>query len=321
MAQLGDLSLDAPVVIDALATLRLPGPRAVRPAIVAARASLEATLRGVLQLPDDALARPWPWRGRDGPVDVRYGLYRLFEVIEAATVAALRAVALSGGRQTDAGRILGQATQARWDLHGLLLPLADGDLDRPPGGAEWTLREILGHVVHTQARYTLNTAFWAFAAPTEDGSPPEAPATPLTLREQSAAWSAGTVLAIRARLDALLDLAVGLMGDLDDAARLEAPGTWAGYTVSTRFRLHRFAAHLREHAIQVEKTLALLGRPPTEVERIVRLVLAAYGRLEAAVICLPDDTLERTVGGGQSLVGLLAATTEEIATVADSIGA
>jgi hypothetical protein len=317
---LTDLAPSAPAVIDALAALRLPRPRPVHPAIVAARTSLEATLHQTARLPDEALARSWRWRGAER-VDVRYGIYRLFEVLEEATVMALRTVALLGEREAAAGQILCQATQARWDLHGLLLPLADGDLDRPPGGAEWTLRETLGHVASTQARYTLNTAFWALTAPAPDRTPPDVPETPLTMRGQDAAWSVGTILDIRSRLDALLDLAVGLFGDLDDASRLEAMGIWVGYPVTIRFRLHRFAAHLREHTIQVEKTLALLGRQPTEVERIVRIILGAYGRLEAIVFCLPDGTLDRAIDDGRSLAGLLTATTREAAAVADTLDA
>lgn len=321
MVDLRDLRPNAPLVLDALATLRLPHPRPVHPAILSTRASIEAALRSMLRLSDNALPRAWRWRGQDERVDVRYGLYRLFEILEETTVTALRAVTLLGGRQAEAGQILSQATQARWDLHGLLLPLTDDDLDRPSGGEEWTLRQTLGHVVLTQSRYTLNTAFWAFATTADDGTPPDVPATPLTLRAQNAAWSAGSVFEIRARLDAMLDLGVGLLGDVDDASRLEALGLWVDYAVTVRFRLHRFAAHLREHTIQVEKTLAMLDRQPREVERIVRTILGAYGRLEATVMGLPDDALDRAFGDGGSLVGLLAATTKECAGVAGSIDA
>jgi hypothetical protein len=50
----------------------------------------------------------------------------------------------------------------------------------------------------------------------------------------------------------------------------------------------RWSSHLREHTIQVEKTLAMLGRAPTEPERLIRLTLAAYGRAEAVVFGQPD---------------------------------
>jgi hypothetical protein len=191
MVDLRNLGPSALVIMDALATLRLPRPRPVHPAIVSTRAAIEATPRGTLRLADDGLPRSWRWRGHGERVDVRYALYRLAEMLDEATVTAMRAVAILGERRAEAGQILSQATLARWDLHGLLLALTDDDLDRPPGGEEWTLRETLGPVAQTRSRYPLNTAYWALAAPSHDTTPAAVPDTPLTLKEDNAAWSAG----------------------------------------------------------------------------------------------------------------------------------
>lgn len=49
-----------------------------------------------------------------------------------------------------------------------------------------------------------------------------------------------------------------------------------------RFRLHRFEAHLRQHAVQVEKTLAGLGHSPSEAERLVRRLHVALAGVESA---------------------------------------
>ena len=58
------------------------------------------------------------------------------------------------------------------------------------------------------------------------------------------------------------------------------PTEWIHYDVDVRFRLHRFAAHLIEHTVQCEKTLAALGWPPTEGRRIVRRLAALLGEIE-----------------------------------------
>ena len=47
------------------------------------------------------------------------------------------------------------------------------------------------------------------------------------------------------------------------------------------FRLARWSSHIREHGIQIEKTFAMLGYAPTEPARLVRNLLAAYGRAES----------------------------------------
>ena len=54
-------------------------------------------------------------------------------------------------------------------------------------------------------------------------------------------------------------------------------------------RQGRWASHITEHTVQVDKTLVWLGRQPSEVERLVRLVAAAWGRLEANVWPRPVD--------------------------------
>jgi hypothetical protein len=80
--------------------------------------------------------------------------------------------------------------------------------------------------------------------------------------------------------------------------------------VSIAFRLGRWSSHIREHTVQVEKTLAELGRAPTEPERLVRLVLAAYGRAEAVVFGQPEA--DRAAGI------IRVAATEARAVVADA---
>jgi len=52
-----------------------------------------------------------------------------------------------------------------------------------------------------------------------------------------------------------------------------------GYPI--RFRMHRFEEHMRQHTIQVDKTLVALGHPPTEAERLVRNLYNALAGLES----------------------------------------
>jgi hypothetical protein len=71
-----------------------------------------------------------------------------------------------------------------------------------------------------------------------------------------------------------------LAGLPDD--RLGVAARWAGFEVTVGFRLARWGSHIREHTIQLEKTLAMLGDVPDEPRRLTRHLLAAYGRAEAA---------------------------------------
>jgi hypothetical protein len=96
---------------------------------------------------------------------------------------------------------------------------------------------------------------------------------------------------------------------------------WAGLPVTIDFRLGRYGSHIREHTVQVDKTLAVLGRRPSEVERLVRLILASYGRLEGLLIGRRPDELERPFETGASSVDELAAAMADVETSAASVRA
>lgn len=100
--------------------------------------------------------------------------------------------------------------------------------------------------------------------------------------DDATAEAVGTFDDLRGRLDAILDLGMERLAGLPDD-RLALPTRWSGFPVTLGFRIGRWSSHIREHTIQVEKTLAMLGHVPTEPARLARHLLAAYGRAEAAV--------------------------------------
>ena len=89
--------------------------------------------------------------------------------------------------------------------------------------------------------------------------------------------------------------------------------------MTVAFRLGRCASHLREHTVQVEKTLVMFKREPREVERLLRLVVAAWGRLEATVFALPPETLDAATGGARSAAAIIDAAMAEVQDVAQQL--
>ena len=69
------------------------------------------------------------------------------------------------------------------------------------------------------------------------------------------------------------------LGDITDDEVEALVWFWDG-AMPLRFRLHRFEEHLRQHTIQLDKTLAGIGRPPTEAHRLVRNVYNALADVE-----------------------------------------
>ena len=279
------MTADAPLLRHTNSKLARPLPDAIREA----RADLPAIIADILAIPESALEREWTWIG-GGEGDVRYGLYRVHELFERAQIEAARERRASGANGGMAAAIIGPATAARWDLHGVLAPLTDIELDAAPGGGEWSIRLTLGHTVNSQRAYGWSTAWWqerGFALDDPDLPPRVSEELFAALPDEETAEAAGSLDDIRARLDEILDLSAERLAGMPDD-RLGYGARWSGFAVPVSFRLGRWSSHIREHTIQIEKTLVMLGRVPTEPERLARLTVAAYGRAEAIVFGQPD---------------------------------
>ncbi len=291
-----DQPLDAPLFDHTDASLARPLPAA----LAAARSDIVATARDLLTLTDQDLVRPWSWIG-GSEEEVRYGAYRAAEALEQAEIEARLAMAAADSTERRAARIVGPATAARWDLHGLLLPIGDRLLDADPGDGEWSIREVLGHVISGQRTYGWTSAWWQTRGhrANDPDLPAHAPEWLIALEpDESTTEAAGRLDDLRARLDATLDLSAERLAGLPDD-RLDLGARWSGFPVTIGFRLGRWSSHIREHAIQIEKTYAMLGHVPNESERLVRHLLAAYGRAEAVVFgrTAADAAAERVARG------------------------
>lgn len=243
--------------------------------------SLESVLAAWTSLDEVELGRSWTWR--DGQVNVRYALYR---TLEEAQEAVVRATVPSPG---EARRILALAQRAFGDLRGLLVGVADDLLDRSPRSGEWPLREVLRHVLVTERRYAIQTAY---AVERGGADPVRIPDDRLPTPAQVDVT--GRLPAILARIGEARADTQRRLASLP-AEAMTRPTVWAHYRLDVRFRLHRFAAHVVEHAIQCEKTLADLGWRPTEGRRIVRHIWALVGELEGLGATDELAALERLV--------------------------
>jgi hypothetical protein len=261
-------------------------PRPVAALLLEAREPLRAALANLSQINDSALDKEWKWRAT-APSDVRNGFFRQYEALEDARARIGSLVTEPTASQAPARPLAGSTTAARWDLHGLLSPLADEDLDRSTGNDEWTLRQTLAHIVNGQRAYFWYTSWWLARAAADD-FPPRVPEDVAADFPEEETDGVGSLSDIRQRLDDVVDFSGGTLG-LASPDQLAARARFAGQPVDVRFRINRWSSHMREHTIQVEKTLGFIGRPTTEVDRLVRMVAGAYGRLEEAVFMLPES--------------------------------
>ena len=268
--------------VDAASGRPLPGP------IGGGRRDLMEAVRDLRTIGDDDLTKPWPWKG-GSEEEVRYGFYRIAESFELAGIEAGTQIRTGGGERGRAADRIAPVTAARWDLQGILVTLRDSAWDQDPGNEEWTIRQTMAHLIESQRYYGVGTAWWQKQAfPANDPAlPPVAPESVYEGLPTEEEEGAGTPSEVRERLDVVVDDASAALGGLP-SEHLSIAARWSGFAVDIDFRLGRWSSHLREHTVQVEKTLAMLGHQPTEVDRLVRLILAAWGRAESEVYGTPD---------------------------------
>jgi len=226
----------------------------------------DATLARCGALHEEALARPWQFRGRQ--MDVRYALYRTIEDAQEVYVR------VAAGEHAESRRILALAQRAFGSLRALLVGLPAALLDRAPRAGEWSIREIVVHVVAVEQRYALQTKY---AVDRTDAEPIRIADSKLP--SLTPTNTGGEIESLLARLGQARAETDRWLGDVPPAG-MPRPTLWAGYEIDVRFRLHRFAAHIVEHTVQCEKTLFALGWQPTEGRQITRRLAAVVGEIE-----------------------------------------
>jgi hypothetical protein len=264
-------------------------PTTADPELDAARGFIDGALGDLLAVGDDALEAAWTWPDH-GELDRRSGFFRVMEDLDAVTAA----IGAGGVARPADQAIVAPATVARWELIGLLAPLTEADLDADPGGGEWTVRQTVAHIIASQHGYAVYNDWWrGQGLRISDERLPFAPDGLIDPAWDEPVAANGSLDEIRSRLHVALDDAATLMSDLT-ADELGLAARWSDLPVTVGFRQGRWASHITEHTVQVDKTLVWLGRQPSEVERLVRLVAAAWGRLEANV--WPRSADPKTIG-------------------------
>lgn len=310
----------------------LPGPGIpVHGSITALRAAVAKAVAELATVPDSALESPWPWRSDDPKdADVRYGFYRIHERLEEASAAIPVGMAGGEGRRMEARLaadgvgpavgLLAAATAARWELHGALAGITDSEIDADPRGREWTIRQTLAHIVNSQRAYGWYTAWWVNRGAIPEPLPEQAGDASMPELPEEGEEGSGSLPEILGRLDDLVDLAASRFALVREDV-MAIPARWSGLPVTVGFRIGRWGSHIREHTIQVDKTAAMIGRHPSEVERLIRLIRTSQGRLEGFAFARTAQQLEAPLTAGGSTADILIASTDEIGTLARGIAA
>lgn len=227
--------------------------------------------------PDRVLeSEAWAW---DDYEEIRYAPLHTVMTLRALAARIRVERAQHGPLQTLAQHALADSHAAFRTLEALLAPLPDVLFDRVPAPMEYTLRTVLMYVNETELYFlaTIRNALESYGGrePTEGelSALTGASAAALATGTPAQAWAA------YANSHALVQ--EELAGLTDTQVEREAT-MWEQIRYPILFRMWRFGAHLREHTIQVRKTLAWLDVSANEAELHAREIYAALAEVESA---------------------------------------
>lgn len=256
------------------------------------------------------LEKPWAWQDYDD--GVRHAFFRTYEELrEQAALEANKRVQ-QGNPLSTAQRILAQYHGGFRDLQAILIGLSDQDAETEPEEGVWPIRVVAGHIIRSERSFYAITQDALERVRSQDGRPLE------MSDEAFEQFIQGDGLEQLLEIGAPLSQLMVYYEELHDRVlagfvtisdpELQTPCVyWESKPMPVQFRLLRFDSHLRQHTIQVEKTLEAIDRSPNEARRLLRYIYAALAELEAALFGLKPEGTQI-----QALARRLASRTDEI---------
>jgi hypothetical protein len=242
---------------------------------------LAATVLGFAEAtrewPDIALeSEVWGW---DAYEEVRYA--HLHTVMTLRALAARIEVqrANTGPLKTLAQHALADKHAVFRTLQALIAPLPADLFEKPPAPMEYPLRMILHHIVETD---------WYFLAAIENalagegGSEPDFDEVSARFSSLAAALRNGSPSELWGAVAQTHGTILEQLVALTDTQVEKLSRMWEPKAYPILFRMWRFGAHLREHTIHVEKTLAALGVQQHEADLHARDIYQALAAVEGA---------------------------------------
>ena len=259
--------------------------------------AVEYFAAAALTLKADDLDEPWQWG--DYNEGVRFIFFRVYETLRK--LAADLSVESQAGQTTKAKakKIMAQYNTAYWDLQAVLLPVDDILAEQSYDEQEWSIWKVLSHIVEAELAFLTSNA---------DALKQRRAGVQNPAYISDASWQAleeedpffqisnnGPTSALISYYRQLHDQVLSTFINVTDK-ELETPvWYWESKPMSLQFRLHRFDSHLRQHTVQVENTLVMLGKNPNEIHRLIRHIYNALAEVGSVLLCLNELVSEQII--------------------------
>lgn len=247
------------------------------------------------QASDAALGQAWVWEDYDSEGQRFKAFVALRELGDLAARIAAQRVAQDNAPSM-AQRILGQHRIAFRDLQGLLLGIDDELGERAPAVGEWSVHEALEHIVTAEAGFHVVCRLTAERA--RKGLPMAKPENEdydaIYGSEQEFKGLMAVPFSELCQTYARIhDETVTDLSQLTDAELGLHALYWEAKPYPLQFRLGRFEDHLRQHTIQIDRTLDALGIKRSEGRLLARMLYNAMAAVEAALLGAADTLSEQ----------------------------
>jgi hypothetical protein len=238
-------------------------------------------------LSDSDLEIEWSWRAYNE--GIRYAMFRTYEELRELAAQLIIERSTRGKPITTAHYSLAQYHAAYRDLQAVLIGVDDDVTDSPPAKGEWPLRIILGHIIAAEREFFAR--IWHAVNRFREGeeervemSAEEVAEFVGSYEEFERTMNRLSISGIMAFYDSLHKRVLRELTNIQ-GLELEAPSLWwEGLPITVEFRLHRLDSHLRQHTVQIEKTLGDLGQIPSEAKRLLRLIYNALADVDGVMI-------------------------------------
>ncbi|MGH2377490.1 MAG: DinB family protein [Candidatus Limnocylindria bacterium] len=231
------------------------------------------TVDALVTLSDAALQRRIDTS--EGPRSIQFLLY--------STLRREHAAAAAVKWRTESAAALAQAQSASRELEAVLAGRPDAFLDSLRDG-EWTLRDLLRHVMAVELRYAAQVEYSARRSDEDPVAIPEDRLPCDRLSPPEKGFGDSKIGDIRGLLDLVAlarERSDRRLADLPDDV-LGRPSRWGQIEIDVRERLHQMGVHIVEATIQVEKMLSAAGERQGEARATTRRILRARGLHERA---------------------------------------
>ena len=246
----------------------------------------------ILPLTEIDLERTWIWKDHDEE-GIRFACFVTLQELRhlAVTLASLRP------HPTPAQHILSQYHAAYVDLQAAILGLSDEDAEKIPAEGEWNVNKVYAHILGTDFNFTavVRYALEQHRAGSWTKDPIPESEYPRLYAISEPDYDAMMDSPLSGKVNYHRGLHQHIVEEFSQItdAELDLPSTfWEETRFLIQHRLHRYEAHFMQHTVQIDKTLVAIGRPPTEAQRLVRKIYAAFAEVEGQMIGAEkmDDT-------------------------------